>query len=69
MWFYDYTVLLQLRQQQGRTRREVCREEKLDVTQYTLHQWELGKIAPRADYLALLATVYGVKPQDFFKEK
>lgn len=69
MWIYDYTQLLKLREQQGRTRRDVCAEDKLDITQHTLMSWETGKKAPRADAIALLATVYGVKPSEFFKEK
>ena len=69
MWMYDHTVLRTLREQQGRSRREVCAADKLDITQHTLMGWEMGKKAPRADYLALLATVYEVTVESFFKQK
>lgn len=69
MWVYDYTTLRPLRESRGQTRREVCATDQLNMTQHTLMAWERGKKAPRADYLALLATVYGVKPVEFFKER
>ena len=68
MYVYNHTVLLKLRLTQGKTRREVCAADQLDVTQHTLMSWETGRAAPRADYLAILATAYGVSPDSFFKK-
>jgi transcriptional regulator with XRE-family HTH domain len=68
VWQYDHKVLLKLRLEQGRTRRELCAPDVLDVTQHTLMSWETGRAAPRVDYLAILATAYGVSPDSFFKK-
>ena len=69
MWQYDHRILLKLRLEQGKTRRELCAEGLLDCTQHSLMAWETGKAAPRADYLAILATAYGVSPDSFFVKK
>ena len=69
MWQYDHRVLLKLRLEQGKTRRELCAADVLDVTQHSLMAWETGRAAPRADYLAILATAYGVSPDAFFVKK
>ena len=69
MWQYDHKVLLKLRLEQGKTRRELCVPDLLDCTQHTLRSWEIGRAAPRVDFLAILATAYGVSPEAFFQKK
>lgn len=68
MYVYDHTTLRKIRLSQGKTMREVCQHDVLDVNIHSLMSWELGKAAPRADYLAILATAYGVSPDSFFKK-
>lgn len=68
MWIYDHLTLRKIREAQGKTRRDLCQHDVLDVNQHSLMAWETGKAAPRADYLAILATAYGVSPDSFFKK-
>lgn len=69
MWFYDYATLRKIREAQGKTLRDVCQKDVLDMTQHSLRSWEIGKAAPRADHLAILATAYDVDVKDFFRKK
>ena len=69
MYVYDHTTLRKLREAQGKTRRDLCQRDVLDVNPHSLMAWETGKAAPRADYLAILATAYGVSPDAFFVKK
>jgi len=69
MLIYDHTTLRKLRESRGKTRRDVCQANLLDVSQQTLMSWETGNAAPRADYLAILATAYEVSVAEFFRKK
>ena len=69
MWIYDHTTLRKMRESQGKTMRELCQHDVLDVNIHTLLSWELGRAAPRVDFLAILATAYGVSPDAFFVKK
>ena len=46
-----------------------CQQVKFEVSESTLANWEQGETAPDADKLVLLAQVFGVGVERFYKQE